>query len=295
MPSDARPQPPVELSVILPTLNAAATIQAQLGALLAQEWTGDWEIVVADNGSTDGTVELVEDLSRSAPRLRVLDASDRRGAAHARNRGVDAAHGELLAFCDADDVVGASWVPAIAEALRVHPIVTGPQDHEALNPHWLHGLYGTAPARELQRYSGIFPFGPTANLGIRRELFEALGGFDESMPVGEDIELCLRAWLRGAELAFASEALVHYRYRATMRSIWSQAVLYGTAHPAISRRLAQADRPTPSRWSGMRSWGWLIRHLPTLRSTAGRARWIVVAGGAVGRLGGSVRHRYLSL
>jgi glycosyltransferase involved in cell wall biosynthesis len=295
MPADPGPRPPVELSVILPALDAAATIRAQLEALLAQEWAGAWEIVVADNGSTDGTIDLVEDLSRSARRLRLVDASDRPGAAHARNRGVSAADGQLLAFCDADDVVGPSWLPAIAEALRVHPLVTGPQEHEALNPRWLHGLYGTAPARELQSYAGIFPFGPTANLGMRRELFDALGGFDESLPVGEDIELCLRAWLHGARLGFVSEALVHYRHRAALGAVWRQAVLYGTAHPAIARRLAQADRPTPSRCQGVRRWGWLVRHLPILRSKAGRARWIVVAGGAVGRLRGSLRHRYLSL
>lgn len=295
MAPDSAPPDAVELSVILPALNAATTIGAQLEALLAQAWTGTWEVVVVDNGSSDGTTELVADVARCTPRVRLVDASDRPGAAHARNQGVAAAGGRLLAFCDADDVVGPSWLPAMAEALRAHALVTGPQEHESLNPTWLHGLYGTVPARKLQTYAGIFPFGPTANLGVRRELFEALGGFDESMPVGEDIDLCLRAWLHGEDLVFVDEALVHYRHRDTMAGIWRQAVLYGTAHPAIARRLASAGRPTPPRWRGARRWGWVIRHLPDCRSRAARARWLVVAGGALGHLRGSIRHRRLSL
>lgn len=285
----------VELSVVVAAYNAAATIEDQLNALLAQEWDGTWEIVVADNGSTDDTRGVVGRIAAADPRVRLVDATDRRGPAHARNLGVQSARGDSVAFCDADDVVGIGWLRAIGDALRQAGLVTGPQEYERLNPPWLHGVYGTVPAREMQTFSGVFSFGPAANLGVRRGLFEKASGFDPSLEVGEDIDLCLRLWLQGAQLEFVPDAIVHYRYREGLRALGRQAVEYGTAAPETARRLAAAGRPTPSRWRGTRNWLWLVRNLPSLRSRAGRARWVVVAGGCAGRILGSMRSRYLLL
>lgn len=285
----------IELSVVIPAYNAAASIGDQLGALIAQRWSGTWEIVVADNGSSDGTVGVVEAFTRSHDRVRLVDASDHSGAAHARNRGVEAAHGRLIAFCDADDVVAVGWLAAIADGLRLSSFVTGPQEYERLNAPWLHGVYGTVPARQLQTFQGIFPFGPTANLGIDRALFEDVGRFDRSISIFEDLELCLRVWLAGVQLRYLPDAVVHYRYRPNLRTLWKQAVSYGAGAPAIARRLAASGRTTPSHWRGAKNWIWLIRRLPTCHSRSGRARWTVVAGGCVGRLVGSARHRYLVL
>ncbi len=291
LPTDAA----VDLSVVIPAYNAVDSIGEQLEALLGQGWSGTWEVVVADNGSTDGTVALVDRLARSNSRVRLVDASQRQGAAFARNRGVEGARGALIAFCDADDVVADGWLAAIGDALLRWPFVTGPQEYERLNPKWLHGVYGTLPARELQIFEGIFPFGPTANLGIDRNLFERVGRFDTSISVYEDLDLCLRVWLHGVALKFVPGAVVHYRYRPSLRTLWKQAVTYGAARPAIARSLADEGRPMSARWRGLRNWIWLLRRLPSLRSKAGRARWVVVAGGSAGRIIGSVRHRSLVL
>lgn len=283
----------VDLSVVIPAYDAVDTIGEQLDALLGQDWSGTWEVVVADNGSSDGTAELVDRMARTNPRVRLVDASQRRGAAHARNRGIEASCGRLIAFCDADDVVADGWLAAIGDALNRSSFVTGPQEYERLNPQWLHGAYGRVPGRELQTFEGIFPFGPTANLGITRDLLERVGQFDTSISVYEDLELCLRVWLHDVGLEFEPAAVVHYRYRPSFRTLWKQAITYGAARPAIARRLAAEGCATPARWRGVRNWLWLLRRLPSLRSKAGRARWVVVAGGSVGRLVGSARHRYL--
>jgi GT2 family glycosyltransferase len=287
--------PSIELSVVMAARDAEATIGEQIRALLGDPWPGDWEIVVADNGSSDGTRAAVEAAAGGNARVRIVDASEVQGESHARNVGVGAARGTSLAFCDADDVVGRGWVTAMAEALREHPFVTGPQEYETLNPTWLHGAFGTRMARELQLFEGIFPFGPTANLGVRHELMDAVGAFDTGLVVGMDVDLCRRLWLAGAHLTFVESAVVHYRYRATMGSLWRRARVYGTVAPEIGRRLVEAGGPTPSRWRGARSWVWLVRHLPTLRTRQGRARWVVVAGRSVGRISGSVRSRWVLL
>lgn len=286
----------VELSVVIPAYNAETTIVSQLEALAAQEFDGEWEAIIADNGSVDGTTCVVRMfIDQAGERFRLVDASGRRGAAHARNVGVSAARGAGIAFCDADDVVGEHWLASMGGALRKGVFATGPQELELLNPSWLRGVYGTSMSRSLQMWNDVFPFGPTANLGIRRECFERLGGFDESIMVFEDLDFCLRAWLVGTKLEYIPEALVHYRLRDSLGSLWRQSLTYGEAAPAIARTLSQHGRPAPRRWRGAKNWLWLLRKFPTLRSRPGRARWVVVAGGVVGRLKGSFRFRHLLL
>lgn len=285
----------VELSVVIPAFNAAATIGDQLDALLAQDWSASWEVIVADNGSTDDTAHVVRTMATTHPRLRVVDAGGRPGPSYARNCGVRAANGSSIAFCDADDVVADGWLAAIGGALREHRLVTGPQEYERLNPSWTWGVYGTRPARALQTFDDIFPFGPTANLGVRRDHFDDVGGFDAAMNTAEDLDFCLRSWLTGVSVVFVPDAVVHYRYRCDVRSLWRQALSYGATTPVIARKLAEHDQATPSRWAGAKRWIWLIRRLPTLRDRAGRARWVVVAGNAVGRVIGSARARWFML
>ena len=285
----------IELSVVIPAFNAGATIGAQLDALQSQDWHGAWEVIVADNGSTDNTAAIVARRAATDSRIRLTGACDEKGASHARNSAVAVSMGRSIAFCDADDVVGEQWVAAMGSALRKASFVTGPQEYVRLNEPWLHGVYGTRTATERQSFSGIFPIGPSANLGFSRELFERLGGFDRSMAVGEDLELCLRAWLNGVDLQFVPEAIVHYRYRSSISGLWKQAVTYGAAAPDIARRLKVAGRPSPPPWRGAKNWLWLLRHIPSVRSQAGRAKWVVVAGGSTGRLLGSIRTRHVML
>jgi glycosyltransferase involved in cell wall biosynthesis len=284
----------MDLSIIIPALNAVSTLGAQLDALEHQQWDGRWEVVVADNGSTDGTRDLV--LARvSGGRIRLVDASDAKGAAHARNAGTAATSGRSIAFCDADDVVAPGWVAAVGEALRQAPFVTGPQERALLNEPWLREVWGTTPPDRPQVFAGILPFGPTANLGLQRWVFEQAGGFDPSVTVYEDVDLCRRLWAAGVPLTHVPEAVVHYRHRSSLGGLFRQALTYGAAHPAIVRSLSEEGRPTPPRLGGLRSWLWLVRRLVVLRTRAGRARWVVVAGGSLGRLVGSVRHRFLFL
>ncbi|HEX5945088.1 MAG TPA: glycosyltransferase family A protein [Acidimicrobiales bacterium] len=101
----------IRISVVVPARNAVDVLGAQLDALAAQEVPVPWEVVVADNGSTDGTRELAAAWHDRLP-VRVVDASAHAGVNHARNRGVHAAHGELVLCCDADDVVAPGWVAA---------------------------------------------------------------------------------------------------------------------------------------------------------------------------------------
>src|SRR4051812_37521166 len=109
---------PVDLSVVIAARDAESTLGEQLRALEAQEWDGTWEVLVVDNGSTDGTVDVVRRAATGWPALRLVPATNGVGPAYARNVGARAAAGRSLAFCDADDVVAPGWVVAVGAALR---------------------------------------------------------------------------------------------------------------------------------------------------------------------------------
>src|SRR4051812_35758571 len=121
------------VSVVLAVRDVGATIDRQLGALAAQAGDGLFEVIVSDNGSTDDTLARVQAWSHRLP-LRIVDASDRRGSAYARNVGVAASSGARILMCDGDDVVSSSWVSALAGALCTADLATGPYEWAVLNP-----------------------------------------------------------------------------------------------------------------------------------------------------------------
>lgn len=295
--SDRRPPEVVAgapaLSVVIPAHDAADTLGEQLDALLAQRWAPGFEIVVADNLSTDATAEVVRERMPDE-RLRLVSATTGRGAAVARNAGVAAARAEAIAFCDADDVVADGWVQAMGGALRSHALVAGRVDVERLNPPALARSRGLAIGAGAGTYFGVFPFAHSCNIGIRAGALHAVGGWDESARTGEDIELCLRLWQAGVALHDDPSALVHYRYRGGT-SQWEQATRYGGAHVDIARRLEVRQLPRPSRLHGWRNLAWLVKHLLDALDADRRPRWLWVAALRAGHIRGSLRWRTLYL
>lgn len=283
----------IDLSVVVPAKDAAQHLGEQLDALCAQTCSRPWEmVVVVDEASSDGTAEVVQAYAARDPRVRlVLGAGGT--PARARNIGIRTARGDAVAFCDADDVVAPGWVAAMRDALQHHVAVTGPLELDLLNPSWVADSRGRAFARERATFEGLFPYASSCNLGLRRSTIERVGGFDEQMHVGEDIDLSLRLWQAGLHLQFEPRALVHYRYRPRLLALYRQARSYGRVRPVILERARAAGHTVPGRFSGARNWLWLVRHVGQLRSRSGRARWLWVAGTRVGNLEASVNVRRL--
>lgn len=232
------PRAAVELSVVIAARNAATTLGDQLQALDAQRPPFRWEIIVADNGSTDETVEIVRAMSRRMPELRLVEASARPGAAAARNIGVSAAAGRFLAFCDADDVVDAGWARAIGSALVRHTFVAGRLEWELLNDavtsasrahDAVDHLPSSTQAPQLKRAGAC-------NMGVHAEVFRRVGGFCEQAPSMEDIDLSWRIQLSGETVEFVPTATVHYRLRRGLRAITSQAFGYGKGEHWLQMR-----------------------------------------------------------
>lgn len=282
------------LSVIIPAKDAASTLGEQLDALLASE--GNFEVLVCDNGSSDGTQQLVTARSAADPRVRLVLAADVRGSGHARNVGAAHAGSDKLAFCDADDVVGSAWVKAMTVALDEHDFVTGPLELDRLNTadvvksrgRWLEG-------DEVKNFDGHFPFASGCNFGLRRGAFDAAGGFDETFVYGQDVELSLRLWANGTRLAFERSAVVHYRYRANLERMWAQGRHHGATRPHIYRHMREVAPTLPRVCVNWRSWLWLARHVADLLRPVDRGRWLWLAGSKAGHLRGSLSARTVCL
>lgn len=269
------------LSVIIAAKNAEDTLADQLDALTSQSWPNGGEIIVADNGSTDRTAERARAFTNAAIPVTVVDASSVAGAGHARNQGVAKSNHEYVAFCDADDVVHDDWVVALTAALDDAPAIGGRLELERLNPEWIVDSRGELQkTTHLPSFDGIFPVLSSCNLGIRRSTFTTIGGFDESYLRGQDAELSLRLHLAGVPMTFANEAIVHYRMRSSLRSVYRQAHGWGEVQQRLRSQLPNATPANKSRVR--RSWAWLATHPHLLASQTGRARLAYVAGIRVG-------------
>ena len=294
MPSSSAPT----LSVVIPCLNGAATLGVQLDALARQTWSEPWEVLLVDNGSTDGSAEVALGYRDRLPSVRVVDASARAGTAFALNEGVRAAAADAVAFCDADDEVADGWVAALGEALRKHDFVSCRHDPVKLNDPWV------VETREAAFATGLptlwFPpyttHAGSGAMGLRRAVHQAVGGFDESMPCLFDTDFSIKAQLAGFELVYVPEAVVHYRYRSTLGGIFDQARRYAEQMARIQRRYRRPGERVP----GQRTWiveGWrpLLATLPRIGRRAGRARLAWHLGWQLGRYAGSIRYRVLAV
>jgi glycosyltransferase involved in cell wall biosynthesis len=287
----------MKLSVIIPCLNEAEYIGAQLEALANQQRSEPWEVIVSDNGSTDRSLAIVEEYKTRVPNLRIVDASDRRGQAHAKNVGARAATGDALAFCDADDEVAPGWVAAIGEALSQYDFVASRFDVKKLNPPWLLDGRGSPQSTGLQtyRYPPYLPHAGGCGLGVRRALHEAVGGFDESWLLLEDTEYCFRVQLTGVPLHFAPDAVVHIRFPRTTRGVYRQAYSWGKYNVLLYKKYRPLGMPKLSWKDGVLAWIGIVKTLPAVRSKHGRAVWLWQFAWRTGRVHGCFQYRVLAL
>lgn len=309
MPRAAHPQPSVrqrmgwqsilsssmDLSVIIPARNEEHRLGAQLEALLAQEWNGDWEIVVVDNGSTDGTAALVQEYEARSDHVRYILADEVADQSFAANAGVNATTSDAVIFCDGDDIVADGWLQAMANGLETHDVVTGPNELDLLNPTWLASSRGRSIEGPVGTFAGIFPLVRGNNYGVRRHVWAATGPLKQAYFPVADQEFSLRCWLNGFEIVGLPEAVVHYRYRDTARVLWRQGFAYGSHRPVIAKLLKEAGKPTPPIFSGWKSWIMLVVKIPTLVTPGGRATWFWIAGNRLGQVVGSIRYRTMML
>jgi len=286
----------VKLSVVVPCYNGGDTIGVQLEALAKQRWVEPWEVIVVDNKSTDRSMEIVELYRKQLANLRVVEAFARQGQPYAVNVGVSAAIGDSVAFCDADDEVASGWVPAMGEALSEHDFVACGIDTQKLNPPWIYHALGDHPQREglpIINYPPYLPHAGGGYFGVRRSIFEAMGGFDESLPYLHDTDFCFRLQLAGVKLHFVPDAVSHRRYRHKLSGLFDQARHYAEYNVKLYKKyqmISHQRLPNPwkrhfYRWRRVFGRIWRVRR----KEDCAKLMWNL--GWQIGLLEGSIKHR----
>ncbi len=216
---------PVDVSIIIPVFNQLEYTKQCLEALTRNTPSELYEVVIVNNGSTDGTSDFLR-REESAGSLRAVFNPENLGFAKACNQGAQIAQGQYILFLNNDTVPQPGWLEAMISMAESDPQIgivgsrllypDGTIQHagiaftdQGLSYHVFRGAPGDYPAALESR---DWPAVTGACLLIRRDLFQRLGGFDEDFHMYvEDLDLCLRAWEKGFRVAYCpTSVLIHF-------------------------------------------------------------------------------------
>jgi len=283
-----------ELSIVIPDRNGGDLLALQLDALhqAIGARTGI-EVVVSDNGSTDDTAALARSYDDRLD-IRVIDASLAAGINVARNAGVRAAASSRLLLCDADDEVDSAWIEAMMAGFDDGAeLLAGPIDYRRLNDERLRQWRG-ADGATVHESLGFLPAGHGSNMGFTRALFDAIGGFDESFRYGaEDTEFFWRAQLAGFTLSEVPDAVVHYRLRAGLRSLWHQWFHYAAAEAQLAVKFGSRGLRRRNTTAPLADLWWIISRAVLSVDPGRRGAWVRRVASFCGRIRGSLQRRVL--
>ena len=282
-----------ELSIVVPCYNAAATLGDLLESLASQDWQGSWELIIADNGSTDDTLALLDQYRSRLPEVRVVQAREKQGAGYARNVATREARGESVLFCDADDVVGDRWLAVMAAALAEHPFVFSTFEYERLNDPRQYAIKRN-PFRHILlkgHYKPYLTMVPASGTGIRRSLHLEVGGFDDKVRYCEDCDYGWRLQLRGIKPVLIEEAVLHVRLRETGWQLFRQARNWGEYNALLIKRYKPHGMPTIPIKHATLAWLRLLKTARKLGNQTHRDQWLWDVGYRVGQINGRFRFR----
>lgn len=241
------------VSVVIPSLNAIDLLPVCLESLLAQNHRS-LEVLVVDNGSTDGSARLV---AERFPSVKLLRGNHNLGYSAGCHWGASVARGRYLLFCDNDIQATPNAVSRLVQAMESDPSIGVAQGKMLLtsNPDRIESMGGfftstgilyqeerdtldvhdTSGPQEVFGAKGAF-------MMIRRSLYQSLGGFDTDFVAQfEDTDLCWRSWLSGHRVVVVPESIVYHGRSTTTQRMPSEFVVYHASKNRICTLLKNLD------------------------------------------------------
>jgi GT2 family glycosyltransferase len=259
------------MSVVVCTYNGSRTIRDALEGLARLDYE-DFEVIVVDDGSTDGVADIVREYD-----VRLIQ-TENRGLSHARNTGMEAATGEIVAYIDDDAYPDPQWLKYLAETFRTtdHAGVGGPNIPPPIDGP-IADCVANAPGGPVHVLLSdrVAEHIPGCNMAFRKTRLEAIGGFDPQFRVaGDDVDVCWRLQERGWTLGFHPAAVVWHHRRNSLRAYWKQQQGYGKAETLLKKKW-------PAKYSGTGQLTWagriycrgLTRSLDFRRGRIYHGRW----------------------
>jgi GT2 family glycosyltransferase len=286
-------------SVIVVCFNAEEVLGRCLEQLLAQSYS-DYEIIIVDDGSRDGTRRVAETVLGSASPS-IVKSPVNRGAAHARNLGLHRARGEIIAFIDADGYASQDWLSEVVAAFELDDSIGAVAStvFYASNPLVINGAGGTinrqgwaADMSMNESYEhaelaveALYPMG--CGMAIRRSAIERVGPFDHHIVnYYDDVDYGIRLWRAGYRVAVAADAWIDHDYsrdggtsqkrllceRHRMRVVLKHMPVGSLGRWAAHEWRALKRAPWGRRRLKLKAVGWNARHMPSAFVTRWRAR-----------------------
>jgi GT2 family glycosyltransferase len=221
------------ISVVVCSYNGEGTIRECLEGLASLDYP-DFEVIVVDDGSTDTTASIAAEYG-----FRVI-STENRGLSSARNTGLEATTGEIVAYTDDDACPDPHWLTYLAATFMTTSYVgvggpnIAPRGQGLIADCVTHAPGGPAHVLLSDRDAEHIP---GCNMAFRKEALQAIGGFDPQFrAAGDDVDVCWRLQEKGWKLGFSPAAMVWHRRRNSVRAYWKQQVGYGKAEALLERK-----------------------------------------------------------
>lgn len=229
-----------DVSIIIPVYNDPEGLSDTLDSLTNQEYPADkYEILVVDNDSDDRTPEVARSYAERSPNIIVLTEDEIQSSYAARNKGIEHATGQILAFVDADVKVDQHWLETGVDALNSRNLdymgcrvdVFIPPGNETFA-----AKYNQRTDFPVERFIEVDNFAPTCALFVRKGVIEDVGVFDDNLISGGDFEFGNRVHAAGYSLGYESTVIVHHPARTTLKAIFKKSYRVGIGSAQLAHQ-----------------------------------------------------------
>ena len=259
-----------KVSVVICAYNAAATLEDNLDSLLGLRYP-NYEVIVVNDGSRDATPEIA---ARYPFRLISVPNG---GLSAARNLGLRAATGEIVAYTDADTRVDPDWLAYLVQPfLATDAVGVGGPNVVPPDDDWVAQCVARSPGgpTHVLLDDTTAEHIPGCNMAFRKWALDEIGGFDATYTkAGDDVDVCWRLQERGWHLAFSPAALVWHHHRNSVDAYWRQQVGYGEGESFLEQRHQEKfNERGQTRWQG-RIYSPLPAYRSLFKSVIYHGRW----------------------
>ncbi len=245
----------MEISVVIPIYNAEKTILRCLDSISLQTFR-EFELILVNNNSTDNSVRLIQDFISGNRGLSIsLIHEPKQGSCAARNRGAKAAKGKIIVNTDPDCIADKNWLKDILSAFDTPPLPPFTKGGTWGIGGVAGNIYGYNPQNIIEKFLSLFTLRglgeqkifdgynlftggfATANLAVRKDVFEKIGGFDEDINIfGEDHDLCARIYKAGYTIKTVPNAVIYHIHRGDLKGFIKQCINFGIAHSVLLKK-----------------------------------------------------------
>jgi len=220
------------VSVVIPTYNRKDMLKECLESLFNQTYPKDkYEIIVVNDGSTDGTEEVLKEYAKKAPCAFKWLTQQNKGSYAARNLGIKNAGGEIICFTDDDCIADKRWLEELVKGFTDEGIGGVGGRIIAYNPKTMLEKYV-----EMDQASEIREPLYTCNAAYKKGVLERVRGFDSYFRSGGDVDMSIRVTLEGYKLKYASDAIIYHKHRETLKGLIKQRYNYGIGTAVLSKK-----------------------------------------------------------